>query len=75
MSTVLDRSGNSPGLDKPFNSPNRKVTSTPVNALTPAYAGEIVSFYSSADSLTYLFKAVGLTNTDWVRLSPAGQSL
>lgn len=67
MAIVADRSGNSPIVDKPYTSPNRRVTVTPVNSLTPQYAGEIVEWYDSATALTYQFKASSTTNTSWVR--------
>lgn len=67
MATVADRSGNNRIIDKPYTSPNRRVTATPVNSLTPQYAGEIVEFYDSGAALTYPFKASSTTNTSWVR--------
>lgn len=73
MAIVRDLSGPSlpkvGGVDRPLTSPNRRVTSTPVNALTPQYAGEIVEFYDSVTGLTYQFRASGLTNKTWVRAS------
>lgn len=66
MATVSEKSyGRTP--DRPYMSPNRFVTATPIASLTPQYRGEIVQWYDSVTGLTYQFKAVGVANTSWVR--------
>lgn len=68
MAIVRDLAGNAPaGVEKPWDSPNRFVTATPVASLTPQYSGEIVQWYDAVTGLAYQFIARGLTNTSWVR--------
>lgn len=52
--------------DKSFCSPNRTNAGEPNTVLTPQYAGEIVLDTTA----NCLWKAIGITNTSWVALTP-----
>ena len=52
--------------DKSYNYPNRVNAGEPNPALTPEYAGEIVLDTTN----NCLWKAIMLTNTSWVAITP-----
>ena len=70
MAIVIDKSGNTPvvgvqdtaiTVDRKYHSVNRTTTATPIGAMTPKYAGEIVEDTTSEK----LYRANGVTDTDW----------
>lgn len=65
MSTVRDKSNPGP-LDRPYDRINRTVTTKVPTIVTPQYAGEKVLAVDDAADTSQLWKAVGLTSSDWV---------
>jgi hypothetical protein len=61
MATVQERSRNTP-LDKKYAHPNRTNAGSPIGALVPLYANEMVF---DTTNFRY-YKAIGLTNNDWL---------
>lgn len=57
----IQANGATGALDKKFATPNRSNAGTPVAAVVPLYAGEIVLDTTNR----VLWEAVGLTNADW----------
>ncbi len=65
MATVVDASTNVAAVDGPLCSPNRILSATPLGATTPEYCGEIVNDTTNEN----LYRATGLANTDWERIT------
>lgn len=54
--------------DKSFCVPNRTNGGEPNGSLTPEYAGELVLDTTNST----MWKAIGLTNTSWIMMTPPG---
>jgi len=65
MAIVPDKSGNSP-LDRKYSDFNRMNAGTPIGALVPLYANEVVLDTTNLR----LWRAVGTTNNDWSLVNP-----
>lgn len=65
MAIVPDKSGNSP-TDKKFSDYNRTNAGTPVGAVTPQYANELVLDTTNRQ----LWRAIGTTSNDWSLVTP-----
>lgn len=65
MAIVANRAGTTP-LDKSFVHPNRTNAGEPNGSLTPEFGGEIVLDTTN----NCLWKAITLSNTSWVALTP-----
>ncbi len=67
MATVVDKGGNGPGqlgatyVDRKLNSVNRTTTASPIGAMTPEYAGELVEDTTAEK----VYRANGTTDTSW----------
>lgn len=70
MAWVIDKSFPR-ALDRPFDKINRTVTTKVPTVVTPQYAGEKVLAVDDAADTTQLWKAVGLTSSDWVPVQVA----
>jgi hypothetical protein len=64
---LADQSGK---IDRPFTRPNRIVAATPYASLTPQFRGEIVAFQDATNKNNTLFRAMGLTSSDWTQIAP-----
>lgn len=64
MAIVTDKSGANPTSGS-FITHTRSVAGTPVGSTVPAFVGEVI--WDSTNKLRY--KAVALTNNDWVALT------
>ena len=63
MANVADLARPGDPLDRPLNTPNRKVAGTPIAlALTPAFSGELV--LNTTDGT--LWFARGIASNDWI---------
>lgn len=66
MAIVKDKGRPQEAVDVSFCSPNRVNAGEPNTSLTPQYGGEIVLDTTN----NCLWKAMSLTNTSWVALTP-----